>query len=63
MLILTPIYEISGACGLARFAEANRDKGQCVHCIGLLGDASTVLFDDNVGKIGSLLGVLDCHVY
>jgi len=34
---MAPNYEISGACGLALFAEANRDKGQCVRCIGLLG--------------------------
>jgi len=34
---LPPNYEISGACGLARFAEAYRDKGQSVRCIGLLG--------------------------
>jgi hypothetical protein len=31
---LPPNSEISGACSLARFAEAKRDKGQCVRCSG-----------------------------
>ena len=41
---MTPNYEISGACGLTRFAEANRGKWQCVRCIGLLGDKSLYPF-------------------
>ena len=34
---MKPNYEISGACGLARFAKANRDEGQASVCVGLLG--------------------------